>query len=40
MDLIEDEDILKVTTLPEVPEEEGDADGEVALPDGWDSIDK
>ncbi|GLB35657.1 hypothetical protein LshimejAT787_0212220 [Lyophyllum shimeji] len=39
MGFIHDEDILKVVTLPEVPEEEGDSEGDVLMPDGWDDID-
>lgn len=38
MGLIEDDDIRAVTRLPEVPEEEGNKDGDVMMPLGYNSI--
>lgn len=35
---MEDKDVLTVARLPEVPDEEGDEDGDVLMPDGWDVI--
>ncbi len=35
---VEDEDVLAVAHLPEVPEEEGNEDGDVFMPNGWDTI--
>lgn len=36
--MIHDSDIQSVVLLPEVPEEDGDSEGEVDMPDGWDDI--
>jgi len=38
MGFVHDDDIKKVTRLPEVPEEDGDSEGEIDMPDGWDAI--
>ena len=38
MDFIHNDDLLSVTGLPEVPEEDGDEDGEVEMPGDWDKI--
>ncbi|SJL04353.1 uncharacterized protein ARMOST_07719 [Armillaria ostoyae] len=35
---VEDKDVLAVARLPEVPNEEGDEDGDVLMPEGWDTI--
>ncbi len=35
---VEDKDVLAVARLPEVPEEEGNEDGDVFMPNGWDAI--
>lgn len=35
---VEDEDVLAVACLPEVPENEGDKEGDVLMPEGWDTI--
>ncbi len=35
---VEDSDIHAVVILPEVPEEDGNEDGDILMPDGWDAI--
>ena len=38
MGFVHNNDIKKIAKLPEVPEEDGDSEGEVDMPDGWDAI--
>lgn len=38
LDFVEDEDVLAVAHLPEVPEKEGDEDGDILMPDSQDAI--
>ncbi|EDR12717.1 ectomycorrhizas secreted protein [Laccaria bicolor S238N-H82] len=38
MGFVHNNDIKKIAKLPEVPEEDGDSEGEVDMPDGWDTI--
>ncbi len=38
MGFVEDSDIQEVALLPEVPEEQGDEDGDILMPEGWDTI--
>ncbi len=35
---IEDDDVQAVAHLPEVPEDEGAEEGDVLMPEGWDTI--
>ncbi len=35
---VKDSDIQAVAILPEVPEEDGNKDGDILMPDGWDAI--
>ncbi|PBK91246.1 hypothetical protein ARMGADRAFT_932814 [Armillaria gallica] len=35
---IEDKNVLVIAHLPEVPEEEGNKEWDILMPDGWDII--
>jgi hypothetical protein len=38
MGYVKDEDLRAAAVLPEVDPELGDADGDIAMEDGWDAI--
>ncbi len=35
---IEDDDVQAVALMPEVPEAQSDENGDILMPDGWDTI--
>jgi hypothetical protein len=38
MGMVHDTDVLAVAAMPEIPEDEGDLDGEYDMADSWDDI--